>query len=657
MTLRFENLAIRNFGPFRSVDGLNLATEAESPIVVIHGENTLGKTNLFRALRWCLYGSPVGGEEASKGASALESYMNRPAFGEGEREMEVRIDFDADGKKYHLTRTATFGDEGVPRVVADLRIGPTAVPMASIETEIGRLLHPQISEFFLFDGELLRDFYDRLNSEHERDLLRRSIDSVLGIPALQRAARDISILQEDVQHRQIRQLKNREEAERAQRRLREIKSRQESSEKDREEMVSALSRAKLKLEDVKERIASVDNLKADAREMETLESQLNEGDSTMRALGEEMQSLLKRGWLSPVSTRLTAALREIQTKNDTARENEERLRKAREDVDLLREQMRGGTCPTCHQELPPPDAGTRQNLDVAEAALRDLLSMSVQPLDVDLERRIQALIDRQTVDRYRDMDRRMNHLESTQYERRRRLSSIKDRMKDNDAASIRRLGSDQEGLERAIERYEKDLKRLEEKQADLASEQNRLASSLRRLGAGDPGVAAEAYFFQYVSDLVARTIEMYQERTRSEVEAMATDMFMKLIRDPEGYSGITIGRDYRLDLVGKRGPSMKTSEGGRQLIALALIGALKRAAVRGGPVVLDSPLARLDLEHRENVLNSWIPELGSQAILLVQSGELTEAQASAIMGSRIGQSYRIYRPSSDPEVASIERTE
>jgi DNA sulfur modification protein DndD len=102
---------------------------------------------------------------------------------------------------------------------------------------------------------------------------------------------------------------------------------------------------------------------------------------------------------------------------------------------------------------------------------------------------------------------------------------------------------------------------------------------------------------------------------------------------------------------------VNTSEGGKQLVALSLIGALKQAAVRGGPVVLDSPLARLDLDHRANVLQTWVPWLGNQAILLVQSGELTEEQARNIMGSRIGQEYRIYRPHNDPEEALIERTQ
>jgi len=41
----------------------------------------------------------------------------------------------------------------------------------------------------------------------------------------------------------------------------------------------------------------------------------------------------------------------------------------------------------------------------------------------------------------------------------------------------------------------------------------------------------------------------------------------------------------------------------------------------------------------------------------VQSGELTKEQARDIMGNRIGQEYRIYRPNNDPEEATIERTQ
>ncbi|MEK6343655.1 MAG: hypothetical protein V4737_07400, partial [Curtobacterium sp.] len=302
-------------------------------------------------------------------------------------------------------------------------------------------------------------------------------------------------------------------------------------------------------------------------------------------------------------------------------------------------------------------AATEQALKDAEAELERMRSKAGDGPNLALERRVGTLIDTRTVSTYRDKQSQLNKILSTQYDRHRRLSAIKDRLKDNDAAAIRKLATEQDRLEIAIKSYTARLSAFANDEANFAKEQNRLAGILRRLGGGEPALAAEAYFFEYVSDLVVRTIDGYKERTRAQVEATATDMFMKLIRDPEGYQGITIGRNYSVDLVGQRGPSMKTSEGGRQLIALSLIGALKQAAVRGGPVVLDSPLARLDLEHRENVLNSWVPELGSQAILLVQSGELTEEQARSIMGNRIGQAYRIYRPKGDPEEARIERTQ
>lgn len=657
MTLRFESLSLKNFGPYREIRDLSLITEPESPVVVIHGENTLGKTSLFRALRWCLYGAPVAGKTPAESARSLAGYMNRPARVDGEMEMEVSIDFSANDHHYHLTRTAKLNDSSAARVTADLRIDSSVVQQQSIDAEIGRLLHPQISEFFLFDGELLRDFYDRLNSDRERDLLRDSIESVLGIPALQLGARDVGVLREEVLSRQTKLMKSQKDADNAKLKLKELKSRQESLEKDQREITASLRKAQRDLEDVRERIAAVDDLKADAREMETLEAQIKGGESDAQGVREDMRNLLMRGWLAPASAKLSAVLLDVQSKNDAAQIKQKEIQFARDRVDVLQKQIRGGTCPFCEQELPPPDAETQQELVDAEAELERLRNEAGDGPDLALERQVSTLIDTRTVAAYRDKHAQLNKILSTQYDRNRRLSAIKDRLKDNDAAAIRKLGSEQDRLERAITSYTARLVTLADEEASIGKEQNRLAGILRRLGGGAPAVAAEAYFFEYVSDLLTRTIDRYQERTRARVEDTATRMFMKLIRDPEGYQGIRIGRNYSVDLLGQRGPSMKTSEGGRQLIALSLIGALKQAAVRGGPVVLDSPLARLDLEHRENVLNSWVPELGSQAILLVQSGELTEEQARSIMGKRIGQAYRIYRPNNDPEEAKIERTQ
>ena len=55
--LRFNSLMMTNFGPYRSKQEVDLTTPDGAPVVLIHGENTLGKTQLFAALRWVLYGT------------------------------------------------------------------------------------------------------------------------------------------------------------------------------------------------------------------------------------------------------------------------------------------------------------------------------------------------------------------------------------------------------------------------------------------------------------------------------------------------------------------------------------------------------------------------------------------------------------------------
>ena len=656
MSLRFETVSLKNFGPYREVNELNLEAGPDAPIIVIHGENTVGKTRIFRALRWCLYGSPEAAKTPAQALWNLKEYLNLPAFREGENDMQVSMQFSANGHKYHLTRTAHF-DGRLPRATPDLRVDSTVFQQASIDAEIGRLLHPQISEFFLFDGELLRDFYDRLNRDRERDLLRESIDNVLGIPALQLAERDIAVMTDDVLERQAKALKNQEDAEKARKQLRVLRSKQESLNKDRKEIEESFRKAKADLENVRERIAGVEELKADAREMEGLEALIEGGKQEEAQLREQMRRLLTSGWLAPAAGRLNEVLEHTIAKNDAAQAQTKAIKAAEDRVSVLQQQIEGGTCPTCHQELPPPSESTRQALAEAEADLRRMRSEAGEGTDMRIERRIRELIDTTTVKAYQERQDRLNKLSAVQFERSRRLGALKDRLKDHDAAKIRQLGEEQDALEQVIEQYEQSMRGFKPRQDEINKQQDKQAGILRRLGSAQPALSAEAYFFEYVRTLLTRTIERYQERTRGEVEKVASEMFVKLVRDPQAYRGIRIGRDYSVDLVGRLGESMNTSEGGKQLIALSLIGALKRAAVRGGPVVLDSPLARLDLEHRANVLQTWVPQLGNQAILLVQSGELTQEQARDILGGRIGQEYKIYRPNGNPEEAIIERTQ
>ena len=65
------------------------------------------------------------------------------------------------------------------------------------------------------------------------------------------------------------------------------------------------------------------------------------------------------------------------------------------------------------------------------------------------------------------------------------------------------------------------------------------------------------------------------------------------------------------------------SAGERQLYALALLRALRQVGGRQLPLVIDTPLARLDELHRWRLLHSYFPTAGSQVILFSTDAELT----------------------------------
>lgn len=655
MSLRFNRLAIRNFGPYLGSQEMDLTTTESAPVILVYGENTLGKTQLFSALRWAFYGTFTPQQTPDDAAMELPERLNRAAALEGEDTLEVSIDFEAAGNTYVLTRRGRIVD-GRAEVSADLRIGATVVPAGGIEAEIGRLLHPQISEFFLFDAELLQRFYERLASDRERSLIRDSIETVLGIPALQRAQHDVHELASNAMDRQAKEVKNVDEAARLRERLKKLKDESRSVEKDRSDLEGQMAQAQAEQAKVRQKLKLVEGLEADVREQELLEAGLADGRREEVGLREEMRTLLGAGWQALAVRPLLEALTKVQDQNSRFQANERAINEARTRVAVLEDRARGGICPSCDQPLPPPDDATAHQLAEAQERLDALRAAAGGgTLDIQLERRITALVDERTIGEYTRKHRRLTDLQILQYERKQRLDNINDRLQGSSAADIRVLGQQSQTLEEAITTLEGAQVQNEGRAKQLGSDQQRLARQLDKLPGAKPEVVFETAFFRYVEAVLRGTIAEYREKVRVEVETDAESMFLKLVRDPEGHGGLRIGDDYKIELLDKRGVPRATSEGGKQLLALALIGALKMAAVRGGPVVLDSPLARLDLEHRANVLQTWIPSLGAQAMLLVQSGELTKEDASRILGPLVGQAYEIVRPGADPEIAVIER--
>ena len=87
-------------------------------------------------------------------------------------------------------------------------------------------------------------------------------------------------------------------------------------------------------------------------------------------------------------------------------------------------------------------------------------------------------------------------------------------------------------------------------------------------------------------------------------------------------------------------PAKDLSAGERQLLAVALLWGLARAAGQPLPVVIDTPLGRLDGSHREHLLERYFPLASHQVVLLSTDTEIDE-EAYERHRPAVGRSYHL----------------
>lgn len=94
--MRPERLTLRAFGPFAGEETIDFTALAGRTMFVISGNTGAGKTTIFDALTFALYGETSGGEREM---SELRSHFAVP-----EQKTEVELEFTLKGERYRIIR-------------------------------------------------------------------------------------------------------------------------------------------------------------------------------------------------------------------------------------------------------------------------------------------------------------------------------------------------------------------------------------------------------------------------------------------------------------------------------------------------------------------------------------------------------------------------
>ena len=199
--MRFERVTLYNFMRYKGENRIEFSCEKERNVTVVLGDNTVGKTTIAQAFRWCLYGAVL-----TERGKRQEDYqlLNTDvlALMNADSRASVRVELVAsDEEKRYTIRREIVCTRAYPRLTAEtfqkkltMYISDICSSQSLIEVEerkvdelINELFPGNLSHYFLFDGERRND----ITINGVRENIRDSVHILTGLSAYQAAMKHL----------------------------------------------------------------------------------------------------------------------------------------------------------------------------------------------------------------------------------------------------------------------------------------------------------------------------------------------------------------------------------------------------------------------------------------------------------------------------------
>jgi DNA sulfur modification protein DndD len=227
-----------------------------------------------------------------------------------------------------------------------------------------------------------------------------------------------------------------------------------------------------------------------------------------------------------------------------------------------------------------------------------------------------------------------------------RITEIEDRLRESDVSAVAAAQKERDQLQRKTGALTGQIRDAEDRIGVLEAEAGQVRARIAQIS--DPEIDrlnAEVDLLERLLTVFQQALSELRDNLRIVIERDASDVFRKLTTDA-AYEGLKINDFYGLYIVGGGGSEIPLrSAGAEQIVALSLIDALNGNAVKRGPVIMDTPLGRLDVNHRANVLK-YLATMADQVVLLVHSGEFENARDRPIVAPYLHAEYELQYVSS-----------
>lgn len=630
----FEYIRFRNYRPyygeqtiyFRDRNHVN-QEPVKKNIVLIGGLNGRGKTSFIQAINICLFGSLKFGNAQEYG-EFLSKSVNNKYLSEGGKEGSIELAFtDEDQSIYAINVTfhAKKTEESRRMFVLDneFRIkDEIQLSYEEILDFINQRIPVDVSHFFIFDAEKIRDLLGDQNKEETKN----AIQKVVQLELYKHLLTDIYKIQSDL-NQSTRRLKGDRNVSDLTKKLEEIMNELvrvddelqiidqnlETLKSDeielninrrklyaknlqsKEELVKKIGRKEERLRELEK---CLQNLKSEELQKIILQQQILELKNRLK---EEKQyqdaKLLEHAKFAPYETFINRLLDTTIHPPISDKQKKQLKNIGKEiwaDINKIRFETISKEIDLLHDSLSPEEYQFLMTYPVIQSSTikedvneKQKLEREIQQHQRNLEQAPEA-VDTSELDReIAEINQKKGRLS----ERKRTLTIQKNRLIDERMAINKKIGE-----------FKKDEEQLEAVSAQL--------NLVNRL-------------YEGVGEFIDEVTELKAKHLKGEIEGILDKLFGKadfqqIEFDPERFQLKIYDQFNQLVELDSR------SEGEKQIIALAMIWALTKVSGSKFPFVIDTPVARLDSVHRSNLVDYYFTKLSDQVIVLSTDTEITE---------------------------------
>lgn len=180
-----KSIVVEDFLPFQGRQRIDFSTDKDRNVTLIMGNNGAGKTSLAQAFEWCLYGTAP-----KESPQVINAYVRDHIAPGSCRYVAVEIEIEKDEKIYTISRKQRYsrsenGNLDRPGqfefVILYKENGETRQVAANEQANtINRLLSNQLSHYFFFDGEHVKNMRSEIESGKSSDFAD-AVKTILGL--------------------------------------------------------------------------------------------------------------------------------------------------------------------------------------------------------------------------------------------------------------------------------------------------------------------------------------------------------------------------------------------------------------------------------------------------------------------------------------------